>query len=154
MTETLPVWAVILTTVLGSGASGTLIAWILARIDRKDKLLTREDLDDALEDSHVIRDVQDKLDRDYRRFDKADQDRLEIREDMRQLQLNQLRAELFSHTRSRTQHERQLEAGREYLELGGNGLGHARFDWLTHDYEQRLADCDWDYTRTHHTNND
>lgn len=152
MTGTIPLWATVLLGVLSGGATVPLVTWLLARIDRHDRLLTREDLDDALEDSTVIRDVRDKLDRDWKRFDKADQDRLEIRDDMRQLQLNQLRAELFAHTRSRTQHERQLEAGREYLDRGGNGLGHARFDWLTHDYEQRLADCDWDYTKTHHDN--
>ena len=138
MTETVPVWAVILTAVIGSGASGTLVAWVLNHLDRKDRLLTRDDLDKALEGSSVIKEILVKLDRDWARLN--------------QFELNQLRAELFAHTRSRTQHERQLEAGKEYVSKGGNGLGHARYDWLTKDYEQRLADCDWDYTTTHHTN--
>lgn len=138
MTETLPVWVVILTAVIGSGASGTLIAWALNHIDRRNRLLTKDDLDKALSDSPIIREILTKLDRDWNRLN--------------QFELNQLRAELFAHTRSRTQHERQLEAGKEYMSKGGNGLGHARYDWLTKDYEQRLADCDWDYTKTHHNN--
>lgn len=145
MTETIPVWATILIAVIGSGASGTLIAWMLARIDRKDRLLTRDDLDQALAESTILKDVQSKLDRDYQRLEESERDRHSIK-------LAILRLELFAHTRSRTQHERQLEAGKEYIDKGGNGLGHARYEWLAHDYEQRLADCDWDYTTTHHTN--
>lgn len=143
MTETLPEWAVILVAVLGSGAVGTVVSWALGRIDRRDRLLTRDDLDKALADSMVIREVNMKLDRDWERF--TDHDRR-----LDEITLNQLRAELFGHTRSRTQHERQLEAGKEYVARGGNGLGHARYDWLTRDYERRLESCDWDYTRSHH----
>lgn len=136
MTGTLPDWAVIFVAVLGSGAVGTVVTWGLQRIDRHDRLVTLDRLDDALRHSPVIVEILRKLESDYRRFG--------------EIELNQLRMELFAHTRSRTQHERQLEAGKEYLAKGGNGLGHARFDWLTKDYEHRLAACDWDYTESHH----
>lgn len=147
MTEDLPTWATILIGILSGGATVPLVTWVLSRIDRKERLLTKDDLDKALENSHVMQDVQSKLDRDFQRLEESERDRRGIKRDI-------LRLELFAHTRSRTQHERQLEAGKEYLSLGGNGLGHARYDWLFHDYEQRLASDDWDYTKSHHTNND
>lgn len=136
VSETIPVWLAALSTIIGSGVGTTIVSWLLQRVDRSDRLLTKDDLDKALSDSQVIREIQSKLGNDYA--------------SLHRIELNSLRAELFAHTTSRTQHERQLEAGAEYLKLGGNGLGHARLDWLTHDYEQRLADCDWDYTRSHH----
>lgn len=139
----IPMWATILIGVLSGGATVPVVTWLLARIDRKDRLLTRDDLDKALTDSRVIGSIGQKLDRDWARFG-------QVEDRMDRLELGQLRAELFAHTRSRTQHERQLEAGKEYVSKGGNGLGHARYDWLTKDYEQRLADCDWDYTKSHH----
>ena len=138
-------WATILIGVFSGGATVPVVTWMLARIDRKDRLLTRDDLDKALEESRILKDVQSKLDRDYQRLEESERDR-------RGIKLAILRLELFAHTRSRTQHERQLEAGKEYIDKGGNGLGHARYEWLAHDYEQRLADCDWDYATTHHTN--
>lgn len=144
MTE-IPLWATILIGVFSGGATVPVVTWLLARIDRKDRLLTRDDLDKALEESRILKDVQSKLDRDYQRLEESERDR-------RGIKLAILRLELFAHTRSRTQHERQLEAGKEYIDKGGNGLGHARYEWLAHDYEQRLADCDWDYETTHHTN--
>ena len=46
----------------------------------------------------------------------------------------------------RLSHEHQLEAGKEYLACGGNGIGHARFEQLLADYKWRLAHADWDYS--------
>ncbi|MCH9275015.1 hypothetical protein JS533_001760 [Bifidobacterium amazonense] len=143
MTDVMPVWATVLVSLLSGGAGVTFVTWLLNRIDRREHTLTREDLDAALADSPTMRDIEAKLDRDYQRLEQSERDRRAIRLDV-------LRLELFAHTTSRTQHERQLEAGQEYLSLGGNGLGHARHEWLTHDYEQRCKTCDWDYTKTHH----
>lgn len=131
-------WATIIVAIIGSSGMATITAWAVNRLDRKDRTLTRDDLDKALQEAPIIREILGKLENDYRRFN--------------EIELNQLRSELFAHTRSRTQHERQLEAGREYIDRGGNGLGHARFDWLTRDYEERLADDDWNYTVSHHHN--
>lgn len=38
MTETIPVWATLLVAILGSGATGTLTAWLLKRFDRPSAL--------------------------------------------------------------------------------------------------------------------
>ncbi|PLS31627.1 hypothetical protein Uis1B_0619 [Bifidobacterium margollesii] len=138
MTETMPAWASVLTMLIGSGAGGTIVAWALRRIDRRDMTITRDDLDAALASSSTIRDLQAKLDRDFERLDESERDRKALRRDV-------LRLELFSHTRSRAQHERQLEAGKEYVDLGGNGYGHARYEALKHDYVRRETQCDWTY---------
>lgn len=135
MNGTLPVWVTILVALIGS-CGAPAVTWLIGRLDKRDQTLTRQDLDDALGDSPILQDIKAKLDADYARINA--------------LELNQLRMELFAHTRSRTQHERQLEAGREYLDHGGNGLGHARFSWLEDDYETRLKTDDWDYTKSHH----
>ncbi|KFI92418.1 hypothetical protein BISA_0818 [Bifidobacterium saguini DSM 23967] len=140
MTETIPVWVVIVTAVIGSGATGTITAWVLERVSKRDMTITRDELDAALADSSTIRDLQSKLDRDYERLESSERDRRELRLDV-------LRLELFNHTGSRTQHERQLEAGKEYIDLGGNGYGHARYEALKHDYVRRENASDWTYQR-------
>ncbi|KAB8289293.1 hypothetical protein DSM100688_0373 [Bifidobacterium ramosum] len=137
MTDSIPVWATILIAVITT-CGGTVAGWALRRIDRMSDTLTRSDLDRALADSGTIRDLQAKLDRDYERLEASERDR-------RALRLDVLRIELFNHTRSRTQHERQLEAGKEYIALGGNGHGHARYEALHRDYLRREAECDWTY---------
>lgn len=64
---------------------------------------------------------------------------------IRRLELELYRQTLFLPTGDRATHEHQLEAGRHYLALGGNGSGHARYDSLYRDYERRLDSDDWTY---------
>lgn len=64
---------------------------------------------------------------------------------IRRIELELFRQTLFLPTTDRAAHEHQLEAGREYLALGGNGSGHARFEQLEADYKDRLSEDDWDY---------
>lgn len=48
------------------------------------------------------------------------------------------------------QHEHQLDAaGKAYVERGGNGAGHARYQQLNDDYRYRLKTDEWDY-QPHH----
>ena len=119
-------------------ADGAIAGAGLKQLGRFSRLVTRDNLDDALDDSRLMRDVRGKLDRDWDRFDRLDRE-------LRAARLDLLRVELFAHTNNRTQHERQLEAGKEYLDMGGNGYGHARYDALRQDYLRREADCDWSY---------
>lgn len=58
-----------------------------------------------------------------------------------------LRQTLFGPTTSRMVHEQQLEAGREYLDLGGNGPAAAHYEVLYHDYMERSKTNDWTYER-------
>lgn len=64
---------------------------------------------------------------------------------IRHIELELYRQTLFLPTLNRTEHEHQLEAGREYLRLGGNGAGHARYDQLKDDYRHRLETDNWSY---------
>ena len=65
---------------------------------------------------------------------------------IRRLELELYRQTLFLDTTNRAEHEHQLEVGAEYLALGGNGAGHARFTLLEEDYKRRLAANDWNYS--------
>lgn len=69
--------------------------------------------------------------------------------DIRRLELEIYRQSLFLPTTSRMQHEHQLDAGKAYTELGGNGPGHVRCQQLEDDYRHRLDTDDWNY-RPHH----
>ncbi|NEG56121.1 hypothetical protein [Bifidobacterium platyrrhinorum] len=137
MMTSLPAWVTILVALITT-CGGTVCGWILRRVDAHESTITRDRLDQALADSTTIRDLQAKLERDFERLEESERERRAIRLDV-------LRVEMFAHTNSRTQHERQLEAGKEYLELGGNGLGHTRYDALRQDYLRREAGCDWTY---------
>ncbi|RSX51331.1 hypothetical protein [Bifidobacterium samirii] len=132
-----PIWVTILVAIITS-TGGAIAGAGIKQLDRLSRLVTRDNLDDALDDSRLMRDVRGKLDRDWDRFDQLDRE-------LRAARLDLLRVELFAHTNNRTQHERQLEAGKEYLDMGGNGYGHARYDALRQDYLRREADCDWLY---------
>lgn len=118
--------AALVGAVLGSGTAGSVTSWVLSRIDRHRDMLTRSDLDAALEASPVLHALGDRV---------------------HDLELDQLRDRLMVDATNRQQQERQLEDGKRYLELGGNGTGHARLDVITDDYERRLRDDDWDYER-------
>lgn len=65
---------------------------------------------------------------------------------IKKLELEIFRQTLFMPTTDRAQHEHQLEAGREYLRLGGNGAGHVRAQQLEDDYAKRLDTDNWIYT--------
>ena len=71
---------------------------------------------------------------------------------MRRLELEIYRQSLFLPTTSRMQHEHQLDAGKAYVERGGNGAGHARYQQLNDDYRQRLKADDWNYQSRHSHN--
>lgn len=67
---------------------------------------------------------------------------------IRRIELEVFRQTLFLPTTDRAMQEHQLEAGVEYLRLGGNGAGHARFTSLEDDYRRRLDTGDWTYPAT------
>lgn len=68
---------------------------------------------------------------------------------IRRLELEIYRQSLFLPTTSRMRHEHQLDAGKAYMERGGNGPGHVRCQQLEDDYRHRLDTDDWNY-RPHH----
>ncbi len=68
-----------------------------------------------------------------------------LSDDLREHELVTLRQLLFQRAKSRGEQEHQLEIGKRYIKLGGNGAGHLRLDELQADYARRLRDDDWIY---------
>lgn len=100
-----------------------------------------------------IKGINRKLERDNRRLDQNDRNwekyknehgTLESKID--NIQLTQLRNDMFKNPASREQEEYQIEEGREYESQGGNGAGSVRLEWLESDYKHRMDTNDWDYT--------
>lgn len=163
--DILPGWATVLSAIFGGLVAGVpmLIAqWSKARREEKRSKETTaklEQLTDMLDASPEFREVKAKQAQDYERFAAADvvHERHEtaikelgrvdcaLQEEVRLVHLAVLRQDLFSVTRDRGKHEQQLESGREYLRLRGNGSGHVRLNQLQKDYERRLAEDDWVY---------
>lgn len=138
--------AAIVTTVIGSQGVWAFLRWLLERRHRnvrKDEL--SKCVEQALESSPTIDGINDKLDRDWERFER-DGIRMDAQdEQLRAIRLIVLRQCLFSSPRDRNAHESALEYGDEYVRLGGNGPGHIRFEQLKDDYRRRLEANDWDY---------
>lgn len=65
---------------------------------------------------------------------------------IRRLELEIYRQTLFHDPSSRIEAEHQLDIGRQYIRLGGNGAGHLRLEQLEATYSRRLKTGDWDYT--------
>lgn len=126
-------------TVFGAGGF-----WELLRrwLDRRNGDASREDLKKAvsetIDESQSIADIRRKLNHDFERLD--DQDKR-----IHDLHLIVLRHYLFITPLDRRMHEAALQAGKEYLDLGGNGVGHTQVELLRADYERRMRDNDWDY---------
>ena len=70
---------------------------------------------------------------------------------IRRLELEIYRQTLFRDPSSRVEAEHQLDVGRQYLALGGNGAGHLRLEQLEAAYSRRLETDDWDYTNKEDT---
>lgn len=66
---------------------------------------------------------------------------------IRRLELEIYRQTLFRDPASRVEAGHQLDVGRQYLELGGNGAGHLRLEQLEAAYSRRLKTGNWNYTR-------
>lgn len=85
----------------------------------------------------------------FRKYDQRQNDHLEqaiaASPTIRRLELEIQRQALFQPTLSRIQHEHQLDAGRAYTRLVGNGPGHVRYEQLFDDYRRRLETDDWTY---------
>ncbi|OZG53113.1 hypothetical protein ALMA_1415 [Alloscardovia macacae] len=135
-------------------AGSAVIKLWLERADRRSEertekidLTNREALDHVLENTPTMSEVKAKLDRDYHAISEHAERIDTLQETVDDMYLSQLRARLFAHPRSRVEHEELLEVAQKYIELGGNGLGHVRAEWLEERYKLRLTKNNWDYTR-------
>lgn len=140
----------IITAVIGSQGVWAFVKWL---IERRRKTVHRDELakcvEQALSSSPTIHGINEKLDRDLLRFD-ADNKRLDSQsEQLKSIKLIVLRQCLFASPHDRNAHESALEYGKEYIDEGGNGPGHIRYNQLSDDYRRRLEADDWDYSPCH-----
>ena len=106
-----------LTAVTSSLLGGGILVPIVQHLLRRQDGQTRRMVEDAIGDSPTIR----------------------------RLELEIYRQTLFRDPSSRAEAEHQLDVGRQYLALGGNGAGHLRLEQLEAAYSLRLETGDWDY---------
>jgi hypothetical protein len=86
----------------------------------------------------MLRGINEKLGRDKMRLDS-------LTATVKDIQQSQRRNEMFRNPTSKQMHAHQLEEGRRYVEDGGNGEGHARYESLMADYIRRDRENDWKY---------
>ena len=108
-----------ITTLTGTLFGGGILVPVVQHLLKRQDQSTRRMMEDAIGDSPTIR----------------------------RLELEIYRQTLFRDPASRVEAEHQLDVGRQYLELGGNGAGHLRLEQLETAYSRRLKTGDWDYTR-------
>lgn len=125
--------ATIVSAVVGCGGFWE---WRRSRRERAAQAVTQQDLNDIRETLHRVEESVT-----------ATADRLRAHEaETHAHRLLGLRQAMMVEPHDRIEHEHQLDAGREYLASGGNGIGHMRYDQLEACYQWRLAHGDWDYT--------
>lgn len=125
--------ATIVSAVVGCGGFWE---WRRTRREHAAQAVTQQDLNDIRETLHRVEEGVT-----------ATAERLRAHEaEAHAHRLLALRQAMMAESHDRIEHEHQLDAGREYLASGGNGIGHMRYDQLEASYEWRLAHGDWDYT--------
>lgn len=125
--------ATIVSAVVGCGGFWE---WRRTRREHAAQAVTQQDLSDIRETLHRVEEGVT-----------ATAERLRAHEaEAHSHRLLDLRQAMMAEPHDRIEHEHKLEAGREYLASGGNGIGHMRYDQLEACYEWRLAHGDWDYT--------
>lgn len=86
----------------------------------------------------MLHGINEKLGRDKMRLDS-------LTATVKDIQQSQRRNEMFRTPTSKQMHAHQLEEGKRYVEDGGNGEGHARYESLMDDYIRRDRENDWKY---------
>lgn len=151
----------VVTIVVAIVGCGGFWEWWRARQERRQQSVTRGELGDLIETSlsksATIRDLRDHIDKNSAAIEAENQWHEQHEEEEHRHRLIWLRHAIMQDPHDRLTHEHQLDAGREYLRSGGNGIGHVRYEQLLADYEWRMQHSDWDYTHrppTDKTNTD
>lgn len=131
--------------------------WWRARQEKHQQAVTRGELEELIEtslrNSASIRELREKIDHNTIAISEANQWHKRHEEEEHRHRLIGLRQAMMEAPHDRLGHEHQLEAGKEYLACGGNGIGNTRYEQLLADYKWRLAHSDWDYTHRPPTTN-
>jgi hypothetical protein len=140
----------VVTIVVAIAGCGGFWEWWRSRQEKHQQAVTRSELEDLIEtslrNSTSIRELREKIDRNTLAIAQSHEWHKRHEEETHRHRLLGLRQALMQDPHDRLSHEHQLEAGREYLGAGGNGIGHTRYEQLLADYKWRLAHSDWDYT--------
>ena len=147
----------VVTIVVAIAGCGGFWEWWRARQEKHQQAVTRGELEELIEtslrNSASIRELREKIDHNTVAIAESHEWHKRHEEETHKHRLLGLRQALMQDPRDRLAHEHQLEAGREYLAAGGNGIGHTRYEQLLADYKWRLAHSDWDYTHRPPTTN-
>lgn len=147
----------VVTIVVAVAGCGGFWEWWRSRQEKRQQAVTRSELGDLIEtslrNSTSIRELREKIDRNTLAIAQSHEWHKRHEEETHRHRLLGLRQALMQDPHDRLSHEHQLEAGREYLAAGGNGIGHARYEQLLADYKWRLAHSDWDYSHRPPTTN-
>lgn len=140
----------VVTIIVAIVGCGGFWEWWRARSERRSRAVSRDELEDLIETSlrksATIHDLRDHIDKNSAAIEAATQWHEQHEEEEHRHRLIGLRQAMMQDPHDRLTHEHQLDAGREYLASGGNGIGHTRYEQLLADYEWRMAHSDWDYT--------
>ncbi|MDF7665744.1 hypothetical protein [Bifidobacterium sp. ESL0745] len=142
----MPWWAVVIVVAVQAAVSVAVAAIQSNRLnlhttntlktaDEKD----RAGIEEQIEGSPTIKRIEEKLGNDFDHF-------AEVDKTVRDIKILVLRGSLLRDPRSRAEHEDMLANGREYIRIGGNGVGHIRYQILEREYRWRYEHDDWDYT--------
>ncbi|MFT9278672.1 MAG: hypothetical protein ABF532_09700 [Bifidobacterium sp.] len=126
----------IVTAIIGSGALGSLTGFIAQHLAKRRTMVTRDD----------IQSLTEQLAKGDKHFRTLDEQEVSLHDEMQEMKRIMLRQCLFAHPRDRNAEESILQSGEEYIEAGGNGVGHIRLDQVKADYARRLREDDWDYS--------
>lgn len=151
----------VVTIIVAIVGCGGFWEWWRWRAERRSRAVSRDELEDLIETSlsksATIRDLRDHIDKNSAAIEAATRWHERHEEEAHRHRLIGLRQAMMEDPHDRLSHEHQLDAGREYLASGGNGIGHTRYEQLLADYEWRMQHSDWDYTHrppTDKTNTD
>lgn len=118
----------IISGLLGGGALTTLLKWLFDRIDRQSHQPTREEIEQ----------LQQWAANDYTRLQKADREHDEIRSELRELRLERMREELFTHPHSKISIHAPVKGATAILESKIPRYEHKYMNWCTHTNYQLI----------------
>ena len=140
----------VVTIIVAIVGCGGFWEWWRSHQERKNQAVSRNELESLIEHSlstfATIRGLREQIDKNTTAIAQANQWHEKHEADELRHRLIGLRQAMMQDPHDRLSHEHQLEAGKEYLRSGGNGIGHTRYEQLLADYEWRLKNGDWDYT--------
>ena len=144
----LPIWAVFIAVAFTGGFITSVFNHLWDWIVDRDKRII-DVVEQAILHSKTIASINVKMSNDYEHMASIDEQLKQASEARLESRLEVLRLSLFMAPHDQYSHIHSINDGKKYLQLGGNGEGHAQYNRLVKNYERRLEVGDWDYTPGH-----